>query len=177
MNINESDRWVMLDSLELWKENYRKHDLAAIVKSIRAFGYNGVVCTKGNVVYAGNGQVKALRQLREDGAAMPQGIIATPAGDWLIPVIPLDHLSDKQAEAFGIAANRTQQLGRDDEEALANLLAGLVEEDGLLEGLAYSEDELKSLLGSFEPEPDSDQGNLDTKSPIRCPNCGHEFFQ
>jgi len=44
--------------------------------------------------------------------------------------------------------------------------------------LGFSVDELAEAMGmggDFEPGSIEDQGRLDQKKPVTCPNCGHEF--
>jgi len=141
--------------IELWPierlipyaRNPRTHSdaqVAAIAASIAEFGFNApiLVDSKANII-AGHGRLLAARKL---GLAE-------------VPVIVLDHLSETQRRAFGLADNRLAELAGWDDELLALELKDLAEagfdatltgfEDGEIAALVA---ELDSSAQEAEPE-------------------------
>ena len=138
-----------LHELENWEANYRIGDVLAIRRSVERFGFLGALRTRGNVVYAGNHVLKALKELEEAGTVPPAGIVVK-SGRWHVAIIAIDHLSDEEAVAFAIADNRTAELATNDAEQLLALL-GITETAGLLKYTGYSETDLTDLLGECGP--------------------------
>lgn len=136
-----------ITTLKLWRRNYRRGDVGAILHSIVAFGFNGVLRVwRGDVVVAGNHMLQALLQLKASGQPAPRGI-AVVSGRWLAPCLDVSHLSESEAEAYAIADNRTQERAESDLEQLASLLATLAaENEALLTATGYDGDELDALL-------------------------------
>lgn len=96
--------YLPINALTPYENNARKHqkiDVAAIVASIREFGFNDPICVWGerNVIVEGHGRLLAAKELGLD----------------LVPVIHLDHLSDEQRRAYALAHNRTAELSEWDE--------------------------------------------------------------
>ncbi len=154
-------RYRRLPDLELWEGNYNKGDVPAVARSVQAFGFNGRVAVHQGTVMAGNTAIKALRVLHENNGIFPggSGLRLDDDGEWMVLVTPLDHLTRQQAEAFGIADNRTRDLATSDEEKLAALLRGIAEADDLLfQATGYDDDDLAKLLAqTFEGhQPDID---------------------
>jgi len=149
-----------LPGLELWQANYNQGDVPAVARSIQAFGFNGRVAVHQDTVMAGNTATKALRVLRENGGAFPggSGLRLDDDGEWMVLATPLDHLTRQQAEAFGIADNRTRDLATSDDEKLAALLRGIAEADDLLfQATGYDDEDLARLLAqTFEGHQDID---------------------
>ena len=154
-----------LNSLKPWEGNYRRGDVDAIAKSIQRFGFNGALRVKDETVYAGNHALAALQQMHGHGQSMPKGIVADPAGGWLVPVIDIGHLSEVEAEAFAIADNHTQELGTQDSEQLTLLLEQIrVQDESLLPATSFDQTDLEQLLavvGASAP---------DAGSEIECPD-------
>jgi len=166
--------YLSLDELELWEGNPHIGDVDAIARSIQAFGFNEAVKVRGVTVYAGNQSIKALRQLRDSGAALPIGLIADPSGGWIVPVIKIDHLDAAHAEAFGLAHNQIARLGRDDEKRVAAILASIGE---LSDATGYTDSQINALLQIREPEqaPTSFPRIDDVETNTTCPKCGYEW--
>lgn len=144
---NQRIVWVPLAKLRKWDRNYRVGNIEAITASIVRFGYNGTLRVwKDGMVMAGNHALICLQTMKANGATAPDGV-KTKGRDWLIPCVDVSNLSRLEAEAFAIADNRTQELGQNDPERLAELLAGINTEDSSLVGIAgYTETDLKALL-------------------------------
>ena len=148
--------------------NYNGHSeaqIAAIVASFIEFGVDQPVITNAQgVLIAGHGRVEAARQ----------------AGMTEYPVVVND-LSSLDATRRMIGDNRLAALAEPDDKALAELLRQLQAEDAL-EGTGYDEAGVNRLLAQISAEPPDfqpasidNQGRLDRKNPVTCPECGHEF--
>ena len=98
---------IKIKDLRPYERNARKHeaaDVAAIAKSIEAFGFNDPVGVWGpqNVIVEGHGRVLAAKQL----------------GMTEVPCIRLDDLTDEQRRAYALAHNKTAELSTWDAELL-----------------------------------------------------------
>ena len=98
---------IKIKDLKPYERNARKHeavDVAAIAKSIEAFGFNDPVGVWGpqNVIVEGHGRVMAAKQL----------------GMTEVPCIRLDDLTDEQRRAYALAHNKTAELSTWDAELL-----------------------------------------------------------
>lgn len=153
-------------------DNPKLHDLHALDASFDRFGYVTpiVVNDADGKVLEGHGRLEALKKLRASGARPPDGIRTGPDGSWLVPVVRGANLSEQQAAAFLIAANRITELGGWDHEALAALLASL-ESDGFgLDGTGFTADDLDALLenlGQAESKPVPDPDEAEELPPAR----------
>ena len=132
--------YVSTTLLKPWAKNPRKNDLAvqSVVKSIKRFGFGAPILVRQatNEIIAGHTRLKAAIKL---GLAE-------------VPVRYLD-LSEAEAHALALADNRINQIAEWDDEALAEMLRDLVEDEISLEGLGWTDDELKKMLASSEAEP------------------------
>lgn len=109
---------IKIEDLKPYERNARKHeaaDVAAIVKSIEAFGFNDPVGVWGpqNVIVEGHGRVMAAKQL----------------GMTEVPCIRLDNLTDEQRRAYALAHNKTAELSTWDAELLPAEISGIHEYD------------------------------------------------
>ena len=81
---------------------------------------------------------------------------------------------DPRAKELAIADNRASETGLDwDAEVLQSFM-----DDGVDLDQFWFEDELAELLDGgpdFEPVGMEEQGRLDEKAKVECPECGHEF--
>lgn len=166
-----------LSSLKTWERNYRKGDVDAIAASISRFGFNGALRVwQDNAVMAGNHALLALRQLRDSGSPAPFHV-AEVGDERFVKTIDLSHLNRFEAQAFAIADNHTQEIGSNDDAALASLLQSIAEQDATaMAATGYDDAAVKALLESvaaMEPPNDGDwnaaTGNLPTgdKSPFQ----------
>lgn len=161
---------VRVDSIHLDPANVRTHperNLATIKASLARFGQQKpIVVDADGIVRAGNGTLEAARAL---GWKAIQ-IVRTP-------------LRGSEATAYAIADNRSADLAEWDGTGLAEQLRSLQSEDFDLDAVGYTDDEIGSLIDglanglapNFEPASIDDQGRLDEKAKVECPNCGHEF--
>lgn len=98
---------IKIKDLRPYEKNARKHeaaDVAAIAKSIEAFGFRDPVGVWGpnNIIVEGHGRVMAAKQL----------------GMTEVPCIRLDDLTDEQRRAYALAHNKTAELSSWDADLL-----------------------------------------------------------
>lgn len=137
--------------------------VAKTAASLREFGWRQpIVVDEALTVIAGHTRLLAARSL----------------GMATVPVHVAKGLTKAQVRAYRIADNRTGQEAEWDNDLLALEFADLADEgfDATLTG--FDNDELAQVLGhvpSFEPVGEDEQGRLDTRAPVTCPQCHHEF--
>ena len=153
---------VPLGTVHLDEANARLHDgknLDAIKASLTRFGQRLpiVVQEQGRIVRAGNGRVAAARAL-----------------GWTEVAAVIVDESNVEAAAFAIADNRTAELGEWDDEALAQTLKALEDEDAL-EGLGFDDDDLAALVGAVDAPDDFPEVGEDIKTESECPKCGYRW--
>jgi ParB family chromosome partitioning protein len=75
------------------------------------------------------------------------------------------------------ALRDNNSFGEWQEQDLAEMLAGLQLQGADLDALGFDKDFLNGLVGepSFDPVSEDEQGRLDQKKPVQCPECGYEF--
>lgn len=155
---------VPIDSVSIDAANVRRHpekNLAAIKASLVKFGQQTpIIIDERGVVIVGNGRLSAAKQL-----------------GWTSIDVLRTSLNGAEAIAYAIADNRTSELAEWDEDALAQQLAALQSEDiNLLTASGFDVSDVTSMqMPDFQPGTLNEQGRLDVKKPIQCPDCGHEF--
>jgi len=166
----------MADRIELWPRerlkrfarNARTHSadqVKQIAASITEFGFLNpiLVDETTEVIIAGHGRLDAadLLELAD------------------VPVIPLGHLTDAQRRAYVLADNRLALSAGWDFELLSEELTDLATEGFDLSVIGFDDDELAELVvgeePDFQPAGEQQQGRLDEKKQVECPNCGHHF--
>lgn len=93
--------YVPVESLKPYANNARSHgeqDIKAIKASIKAFGFDDPIGVWGaeNEIVEGHGRLQAAIEL----------------GMKEVPIIRLDHLTDKRRKAYALAHNKTAELSR-----------------------------------------------------------------
>lgn len=163
---------VSIDSLVLDPENVRTHDrrnIDVIKYSLKNFKQQKpIVVTKDNIVIAGNGTLIAVKELRDE------------TGDdyWNEIDISRSHLTGDEAAAYAAVDNRSTDLSKNDDEKLKDLLDRLKASEWDIEGLGWNDYDLSALgliSPDFEPGTEDDQGKLDEKKKVTCPECDHVF--
>jgi len=136
-----------LDRLKPYERNARTHSaeqVAQIAASIVEFGFtNPILVDSGDGIIAGHGRLQAAREL----------------GLSTVPVVVLDHLSDRQRRAYVLADNQLALNAGWDLELLRTELQDLVADDFDLSVIGFSDEELEDLLPEVEellPEELSD---------------------
>jgi len=164
--------YVDLAALVRWPRNPKQHDLGTLHQSFKRFGYVAPILVDegtGKIV-AGHGRLDALQQAQASGEQPPERIQAKN-GRWFVPVIRgVDFASEMDAEAYLIADNQLTVLGGWDDNALAEVLADLVKQDGL-EGIGYDAEDVDALLRQVNGVPKEVQ----KKGVATCPQCGYEI--
>lgn len=149
-----------VDKVIPYGNNARIHgdeDVDAIMASIKEFGFNDPIGIWKGIIVEGHGRLLAAKRL----------------GMETVPVIILDHLTDEQRKAYGLAHNKTAELSGWDFNLLDSELAEIGNIDMSLFGFDlegganfYSEDDhLKE-----QKEPEAKEGNT-----VTCPACGFSF--
>ncbi len=108
--------YLPVDSLEEYEGNARDHgeeDVAAIKRSIEKFGFDDPIgiWSDHNVIVEGHGRLLAAKAL----------------GMKEVPCIRLDHMTDAERKAYGLAHNKTAELSRWNFGKLEMELSGLGE--------------------------------------------------
>src|SRR5437016_7025893 len=139
--------YVSLDTVMRWPGNPKQHDIGAIAGSILRFGFRDPlgVNRRTQFIEEGHGRLDTLEGLRRQGRPAPRFIHVDDDGTWLVPVLYFDD-DDMTAHAYGLAHNRSQELGGGYDDAL---LRDALEEHaryGLLPGTGYDSDDIHTLI-------------------------------
>ena len=143
----------MASNIELWplsrlkpyEKNARTHSseqVAQIANSITEFGFtNPILVDSKDGIIAGHGRMTAAQELNLSK----------------VPVVVLDHLSDRQRRAYVLADNQLALNAGWDLDVLRSELKDLVDEDFNIDLIGFSDEELKDLMPEeLEPEYDGD---------------------
>ena len=130
-----------LDRLKPYDRNARTHSaeqVAQIAASIVEFGFtNPILVDSSDGIIAGHGRLSAAQEL----------------GLKTVPVVVLDHLSDRQRKAYILADNQLALNAGWDTDLLRSELQDLAEQDFDLSLIGFSDDELSDLLPDIEELP------------------------
>lgn len=131
-------RDIPLDELTPFPGNAKRGDVEAIRASLRKNGqYRGLVVRQIDngplIVLAGNHTMQAL--------------VAEGHATARCEIVQCD---DATARRINLADNRTAELGSYDNDALAELIAGMNDD---LDGTGYTQDDIDALLGTVEELP------------------------
>lgn len=162
---------VSISKLTGHKRNYRTHEaqLDGLMQSLERRGqYRSIVAHRnpdGNItILAGHGVVQAAKKqgLKEIRVDLHEG------------------LTEEQQLEILVADNELSRHAADDRLALSELLTELQNADVPLVSTGYEDGELDRLLNElsepyFEPASFDEQGRLDEKTKVECPNCGNRF--
>jgi len=106
---------VPLDAVVRFDRNPKKHDVGALVQSVRRYGFRDAPIFDGTLkaLVAGHGRLKALEAMRAEGDAAPIGV-TVDGGQWLVPIqMGVDAKSAAEAKAFLIDHNALTLSGGD----------------------------------------------------------------
>ena len=130
-----------VDRLRPYERNARTHSaeqVAQIAASIVEFGFtNPILVDSSDGIIAGHGRLTAAQEL----------------GLKTVPVVVLDHLSDRQRKAYILANNQLALNAGWDTDLLRGELQDLAEQDFDLSLIGFSDDELADLLPDIEELP------------------------
>ena len=153
-----------IDRVKPYDKNPRRNDKAvtAVMNSIREFGFRQpIVVDSSGIIVVGHTRYKAALKLG----------LAT------VPVHVAADLTPRQARAYRIADNRTNETAEWDIDLLPIELGGLRDDGADLKLLGFTDKELAEHLREFDdlglddPDIDTDEA----AETIHCPKCGHEF--
>lgn len=150
--------YLPVDSLEEYEGNARDHgeeDVAAIKRSIEKFGFDDPIgiWSDHNVIVEGHGRLMAAKAL----------------GMKEVPCIRLDHMTDAERKAYGLAHNKTAELSRWNFGKLEMELSGLGEFNMGDFGFGFSNG--SSDFGMVQADPKTeygagDEGFRDYQEPL-----------
>jgi DNA modification methylase len=144
----------LIDKLTPFDRNPRTHSdaqIAQIAASIAEFGFNNPILVDTNAgIIAGHGRLLAARKLQLSE----------------VPVIVLDHLTEKQKRAYIIADNQLALNAGWDEDLLRLELAALQAEDFNVSLIGLEDEELARLLAA----QDAAQGLTDEDAVPELPD-------
>lgn len=136
--------FVSLDELEPYAGNPKLHppeQLESLAAAILKFGFVNPILVAHGIIRAGHGRLKAAKLIESRSpGTFPDGL----------PIVRLDHLSERDARAYLIADNKLAELSAWDDDALAMELAAIaaLDPDGdPLAGIGFTDEELASILG------------------------------
>ena len=153
-----------LSDLVPWEHNPKrmsKKQADGLRLSLQKFGYAipVLISPVDNELYDGNTRDRIMLAMEEYG---PDAIL-----DVRVSSRPLT--DDERREL--VVRLKQNQAGWD-----FDTLPNLYEQEELLEW-GFTEEELgMAFVPDFEPVDESEQPRLDQKSPVTCPECGHEFI-
>ncbi len=96
--------------------------------------------------------------------------LAISSGQSSIPVEYVDLSEEEEAEALA-TIDPIAGMAVADHEQLGALMADIHHADEAVMGFLGEMYEIPN----FEPVPEDEQGRLDEKAKVHCPECGHEF--
>jgi DNA modification methylase len=157
MTVDASLTIAMAKRIELWPlerlkpydRNARTHSaeqVAQIAASIVEFGFtNPILVDSHDGIIAGHGRLMA----------------ATELGLKTVPVVVLDHLSERQRKAYILADNQLALNAGWDTDLLREELQDLAEQDFDLSLIGFSDEELADLLPEIEELAPEEMGDPD----------------
>jgi len=138
-----------LERLKPYDRNARTHSaeqVAQIAASIVEFGFtNPILVDSHDGIIAGHGRLMAAQEL----------------GLKTVPVVVLDHLSERQRKAYILADNQLALNAGWDTDLLRAELQDLEEQDFDLSLIGFSDDELADLLPDIEELAPEELGDAD----------------
>jgi len=184
--------YLPLADLLPYARNSRTHDdaqVAQIASSILEFGFtNPALIDPDNGIVAGHGRALAVGRLTmkqitsgfkdEDGVRrLPIPGLRVVDNDVFVPCVRLGHLTETQRKAYVIADNRLALNAGWDEPMLALELQDLQAAEFDMKLLGFDPEEMANIMlgPDFSPTDGADQGKLDEKAKVTCPECGHGF--
>jgi DNA modification methylase len=148
--------YLPLDEIVPATRNPKRHDGDGIRASIDRFGVGELplLDERTGRLVAGHGRIDQLAAMHAAGQEPPDGVSVDAEGRWLVPVTRgWASRSDAEAEAYLLASNKLTFNGGWDDGELAELLAGLADDDPDLVAIAgFDADELEALLGDAGEE-------------------------
>ena len=170
--------YLRLDDIREAEINPKAHDLEAVRKSVKKFGFvtPGLRDDRTGRLIAGHGRTIVLRGMHAAGDPAPAGIRVDDDGMWLAPVITgwASH-NDDEAAAYLVIDNHHPTLGGWQDDQLAELLAGIRDADAtLLDIIGFTDDDLTALLDDEDDQPEPEPAPAaGPQMPVRRPQRDH----
>lgn len=136
--------YVPLKDLRRWPRNPKRHDTASLDASVKRFGFRDPieVDERTGRIVSGHGRLEDLER-RVAAGEPPPDYVDIDGADWLVPVVRGGSFeTDREAEAYLLAANRLTETGGWDDGMLA---AALRDQESLV-GLGWTDREAAGLL-------------------------------
>ncbi len=153
------DQLIEVDKLIPHAKNRNSHSKEQITRLAKLLEYQGVrapiIVDKSFVIHKGHGTLMAIK---ENGWATA-------------PIVFQEFESEEQSYAFVQSDNAISAWSELDLSAI-NLDIGDLGPDFDLEMLGLMN---FTVDPTFEPGTEAEQGKLDEKKPVQCPNCGEMF--
>ena len=152
--ITEAAKLVPIDSIHPHPSNPSQGDVGAIIESIRANGFYGVIIAQksSNTIIVGEHRWRASKDI----------------GMKNVPVAFAD-VDDATAIKIMLADNRISDLADWNYPMLSELLSSIVTTGIGLDGSGYDEDALDAISEGLKDKPKKERKPTD----YRCPKCGH----
>ena len=141
---------------------WKPEAVAKVADSIKRYGWRQpIVVDDAGVIVIGHLRRMAARQ----------------AGLSPVPVHVAAELSPEAVRGLRLADNRTHDEAAWDLELLAREFGELKALNFELAATGFDLVQVDSYLrgANFQPASEAEQGRLDQKKPMKCPECGHEF--
>lgn len=153
-----------IDKLIPYDRNPRKNDhvVDEMMGKIKEFGLPIPLCIRPDgLIVDGHLRYKALKKL----------------GIEQIPVAVNDTWTPAKVKAFRLSANKMSEKAEWDVGFLALEFQELQEFNYDLMHTGFEDKEINSICGQmdFAPASEDEQGKLDEKKPVICPNCEYAF--
>ena len=153
--------------------NARKHtprNVGMIVDALQKVGAaRSIVIDEDDVILAGNATIEAAAE------AGIENVKIVEADGQTIIAVKRTGLTPEQKAQLALYDNRAAELADGwDADVLKRL-----SDDGLDLSKFWYDDELAEVMVAvpdFDPVGEDEQGRLDQKKPVTCPECGHEFI-
>lgn len=113
--------YLRLSDLRPWEINPRSHDIPFLKRLIRENGFVAYPAVREGQLFVGHGRTKALADMKRGNEEPPFGVQVDDDGEWIVPCISLDHLSEQQAKTFAINENLANARGEWDKRQLQKL--------------------------------------------------------
>lgn len=149
--------YLPLSGIARFDRNPKRHDVDALVRSIRRYGFRDAPIFDGmlGALVAGHGRLNALEAIQGENGEAPPGIKIGKEGEWLVPIqLGIDADSAAEAQAFLLDHNALTVADGDggvenvlrlyDQDALGVLLGELSEAGHM--PVTLNGDDLDALL-------------------------------
>lgn len=139
--------YLKLTDVVEWDRNPKDHEIGKIMLSIRRFGYRVpmIYNDRTGILIAGHGRLHALRQMRDRGEPVPDGI-RDGEGDWLVPVIRGADLPPDEAAVFALVTNYLVGAGGWHGSELAQLQKEMLERGISISDVGWDQETINEII-------------------------------